>query len=313
MKKWTVGSFYVAIKRSFKNKGWNIRRSMKTLIKDPTFLECASLKPSNRNIISSYYGIIFTDYPDIENLYSYQSDYPGILFMDAVTLNYWEDKCKMNTLFNDNPELKRYKADWKAYSKKYDPSLAQRIHQDIPSDIYVIKPIKEFLGTGVIVVEYENLDNTLQLILNPQKSLKYNSDKGYCYWRKNNDDAFLIEKYYKSDYLHFHHKLSEINDSPILDHEGEYQYDATIRIFFVLKYDHGVMSYHPFGGHWKLPCKAINESGNLNEKHISCCKLPFYREVNPELLQQINKHLECAMLLLYKVMLDKVANISIKQ
>ena len=55
---------------------------------------------------------------------------------------------------------------------------------------------------------------------------------------------------------------------------------------------------------WKLPCKAIEETGTLNEKRISCCAPPFYWAVEPTLLSQVNIKLERAMLLLYEVMLN---------
>lgn len=169
----------------------------------------------------------------------------------------------------------------------------------MPSEFYVIKPRGESLANGVIVVANRDLDGVLQMILDPSASLEKQSDKKYAYWRKNREDVFLIEKYYTSDCLCFSHPLSET-----MSYEGAYHYDATMRLAFILQYDGGNMTYHSLGGFWKLPSKALEEEGTLNEKMISCCKPPFYMAVDPELLKEVNAHMERAMLLLYEMMLN---------
>jgi len=296
IKKWMVGSFFKPLKRCLRVSGWNNCKSFRMLTRDPEFLECSKLIPSNQSSISSYAGIVYTTYDTIQNVNSFHDIYPGIIFIDKVTLNYWNDKCKMNALFDNNVELKQYKADWKLYPRKYDLTLAQQIKEEIPSNFYVVKPTNAFLGYGVIVVENENLDRTLQIILEPQSDLieKFVNDKGYTFWYKNNCSTFLIEKYYESDYLQF-----RTNDC------FELNYDATMRIAFILKYDNGLITYHPMGGFWKLPCKALEEIGTLNEKRISSCSSPFYKEVDLILLEKINKKLELAMLLFYETMLSR--------
>ncbi len=96
------------------------------------------------------------------------------------------------------------------------------------------------------------------------------------------------------------HPLSE-NQLPKM----QYHYDATMRLAFILQYDGGKVSYHCLGGFWKLPCKALEEEGTLNETRISYCKPPFYKAIDPELLKEINAHMEKAMLLLYEIMLNE--------
>jgi hypothetical protein len=56
----------------------------------------------------------------------------------------------MNTLFDQNNALKQYKADWRLYPKKSKPSLK-------PSELSVIKPRKEALAKGVIIVVLKNV------------------------------------------------------------------------------------------------------------------------------------------------------------
>jgi hypothetical protein len=294
MKKWTAGLIYSPLKSSLAAKEWDIQDSMKTLLKDPTFLECAALSPVDPFSITSYAGIVYGAFDIVRNIDSYRKAYPGILFIDAVTLPYWRDKYKMNALFDLNDKLKPYKADWRLYPKKYDALLSERIQEEMPSEFYVIKPRREALANGVIVVANRDLDDLLQMILEPLASLEKHTDKKYSYWWKNKDDTFLIEKYYMSDPLCFSPPMSGT----------EYHYDATMRLAFILQYDKGNMTYHSLGGFWKLPSKALEEEGTLNEKMISCCSPPFYMAVDPELLKEVDAFMERAMLLLYEMMLN---------
>jgi hypothetical protein len=298
MKKWAVGLLYQPLKRSLAAREWDIQQSMNTLLKDSIFLECAALSPVDPFSITSYAGFVYGACDIVRNFNSYCKAYPGILFIDAATLPYWRDKYKMNALFDLSAELKQYKADWRLYPKKYDVLLSERIQEEMPSEFYVIKPRSEILAIGVIVVASTDLDSVLQMILEPSTDLEKHPDKKYSYWWKNKDDTFLIEKYYRSDYLCFSQPMSEQITS-----QREYHYDATMRLAFILQYDQGKMSYHCLGGFWKLPSKALEEEGTLNEKMISCCKPPFYRAVDPELLKEVNEQMERAMLLLYEMML----------
>jgi hypothetical protein len=44
----------------------------------------------------------------------------------------------------------------------------------------------------------------------------------------------------------------------------------------------GNMTYHCLGGFWKLPSKALEGKGTLNEKMLSCSRPPFCAAVDPE-------------------------------
>jgi hypothetical protein len=300
MKKWAVGLVYPPLKRSLAAREWKVGQSIKTLLKDPIFLACATLPPVDPFSITSYTGIVYADFDIVRNFNSYYKVYPGIFFINAVTFPYWRDKYKMNALFDHNDELKQYKADWRLYPKKYELHLSEKIQEEMPSELYVIKPRSEVLANGVIVVANRDLDTVLKMILNPSASLEKHPDKKYSYWWKNKDNTFLIEKYYKSDYLCFSSPLSEK-----ISCETEYHYDATLRLAFILQYDRKNMTYHSLGGFWKLPSKALEEEGTLNETRISCCKPPFYKVVDPELLKEANAQMERAMLLLYAEMLNR--------
>ncbi len=203
MNKWAAGILYTPLKRSFVKTEWSIQPSLNTLLKDPTFLRCAASIPADPSSIRCYGGIVFAAFDLVRTFESYSKIYPGILFVDAATFPYWMDKYKMNALFDQNDELKKYKADWRLYPKKYDSLLSERIQKEMPSRLYVIKPRGESLANGVIVVDALDLDAVLQLILEPLPSLEKHPDKKYAYWRKNKDDTVLIEKYYPSDYVSF--------------------------------------------------------------------------------------------------------------
>ncbi|BDC35161.1 hypothetical protein Noda2021_11190 [Candidatus Dependentiae bacterium Noda2021] len=297
--KWGAGWMYQPLKRLLSATGWKMEQSINRLVKDSRFMTCAVRYPENTALIATYAGIVYADFELIKNIY-YRTKFPGILFINAVTFPYWNDKCALNALFDLDDELKQYKADWKMYEKKYDAHLAQRIQQDMPSNMYVIKPRSEVLAHGILIVPALELDSVLKIILQPAPSLQHHPDKKYGYWLKNKDDSFIVEKYYESDYLSFASPLDKATD-----HIQEYHYDATMRLAFMLQCDGGKMTYHCMGGFWKLPSKALEEDGTLNEKRISCCTPPFYKQIDPELLDEVNVHMEKAMLRLYRVMLDK--------
>lgn len=303
LKKWVGGLTKLPMRGALNENGWSLHRSLKVLVRNSTFLRIARSPPSDPCSIDSYAGIVYATCDMAKNPNRYRQAYPGILFIDAATLPYWIDKYKMNLLFNQNALLQGYKADWQLYPKKYTPQLAEKIQKQLPSELYVIKPRGEFKGKGVIIVAGEDLDGVLKEILEQKSRLKNHPDSHYSYWSNNNDDTFLIERFYRSDYLSFTDKLSEVADAESSSDGQGYHYDATMRIAFILKYDKGQMTFHCLGGYWKLPRKALEESGTENERRISCGALPFYRAVEPEILAEACAQLEVAMLLLYEIML----------
>lgn len=302
MQKWLVGLGNYPLKIALKNNGWELTHSLSHLFKQSTLLDSALLPPVNPSSISSYSSIIYSTPTSVKEFNANLRTYPGFLFVDAANISYWRDKYKMSVLFNCKEALKEYKADWALCPKKYDPNLAVKIQEDMPSDLYVIKPRGEFLGNGVIIVASHDLDAVLHLILEDRASLRKHPDKHYAYWYKNKSDSFLIERYFKSDAI-------PLND------DQNFHYDATMRMGFVLEYDDGITTFHCLGGYWKLPCKALEEEGTLNEKHISFGSIPFFKAVDPDLLEEVSAKMEHAMLLLYEVMLNakNVLSISSKR
>lgn len=300
IKKWATNRTYAPLKRSLPTDEWEFHESFKSVTQSPIFLELSAITPADPYNIESYGGMAYADHYVVQNIETFRKLCPGIVFINAAILPYWVDKQQMSQLFESSQELKQYKADWKVYDKKYDPALAENIQQDMPSDLYVIKPRKEFLANGVIVVTSKDLDAALELILEPLDTLKNHPDAKYAYWHKNRDENFIVEKYYESDYLTFSQPLND-DTAPL----GQYDYDTTMRIAMILEFNNGHMNYHNLGGFCKLPCKALQEQGTLNEIRISHGEPPFYTAIEPELLEEIDMHMKKAMLLLYETMLNQ--------
>lgn len=255
MKKWMVGAIYSPIKRCLLKKGWIWYSSFEYLFADSEFKS----------------GIVFATC-EIANGQPFDvTKYPDVILIDAGTFGLCNNKIKMNSLFTD--ELAKYKADWVEYPKKYDGELIESIKKTMQSDLYVIKPFREFLANGIIVASSEELDSVMQKIISKDKLTGK-----YFYWQNNKDPSFIIEKYYKSDYTTFN------ND--------EY-YDPTMRIAFILNNS----TYHCLGGFWKLPKSPVEGSRDLNDTSISHGAGPFYKTVDKELFEEVNKEMETCMLL----------------
>ena len=126
MKKWASGPSYTPLRRSLVAKGWKLEQSIKRFPRILNFWSVQRCAPADPSSIASYAGIVYASRELAKDFDFYRNAYPGILFVDAATLPYWIDKYKMNLLFNDNAELKEYKADWEPYPKKYDPSVGRK-------------------------------------------------------------------------------------------------------------------------------------------------------------------------------------------
>ena len=84
--KWAAGLLYPPLQRSLTANDWNIEQSFNMLVKNPMFLECATLHPADPFSIDSYAGIVYADLDIVQNFNFYQKTYPGIFFMNAATL-----------------------------------------------------------------------------------------------------------------------------------------------------------------------------------------------------------------------------------
>ncbi len=269
---------------------WNTRNSMDAILTDPDFYPSSQILPTDPSSIDSYYGMVYVQSPVVRNYDQFRQKFPGIIIIDAATHPYWIDKYKMSLLFKNHPVLAAIKPEWQLYPKQYTETLALQIQHDIPSDFFVIKPRSSCVGNGVIIVSKEELDSTLQFILNRSPELQYHHDNSYNYWFQDPHHTFLVEKYYHSDNIQ-------------VPHFENNTYEPTIRVAFIMKYDKGTISHHYLGAYYTVPFKSIDEEGTLNERKKAYCKPPHYYRVSDEVLNQVLQQLDIAIPLLYKEML----------
>jgi hypothetical protein len=183
---------------------------------------------------------------------TFKKKYPQCIVLGDASTEFVRSKNQTNLLFLD--DLACYKPKFNVYAKKYNTMLAQTIISDIACDIFVIKPVNSSLGYGIIIVEKENLDQTLKLILHDTEQLaKFRNDHSFYYWKGEKSSHFIVEEFVSS-------KTVVVDGKP---------YDPTMRVIFSLMNNNGTISVKFFDAYWKLPVKALNQQGTLIEKHKS--------------------------------------------
>lgn len=216
---------------------------------------------------------------------------PGFLILSDAAAPFVGNKYRTSQLFDDE-ELKQFRPRWKKYSKRYKPELAQTIINDLQTDTVVIKPLNSANGWGVIIVDKDELDETLQLILckDNKTTLRKTYDKTYSHWARDNNRSFIVESYEKSK------PITVANN----------QFDATMRMVFVLTHECNDIGLQFLGGYWKLPVLALSEEGTLTEKHKSkiSTKRPSSAEISPEDTKKVQDILSYVLPKIYRKMLE---------
>lgn len=188
--------------------------------------------------------------PDIKYM---RKNIPGLIFVGEATAPHVRSKFRTNLLFKDSP-LQHFRPSCLVCPKEYSSDLIKDIFSKMNREIYVIKPINSTRSQGVIPVYKEDLDKTLQLILRDKHLIRsHQADDAYSYWLRDRNDVFLLEEYIPSQ---------------VMRADGK-EYDPTMRIVFVLHYKDGKANVTVLDGFWKLPAKALSDSGSLVQKHVS--------------------------------------------
>ncbi|MCE5294922.1 MAG: hypothetical protein LLF94_09975 [Chlamydiales bacterium] len=258
------------------------------LFKDKEFLSLAKQVPADPTDILSYPCMIYVRRNTIGDYAEFTKEYPGALVVDAPTHAYWFDKYAMTTLFTEDEELVRMKPEWGLYPKEYSESLASQIKQEIPSEIYVIKPRGAFLGKGVVITSKDDLDKTLAYILMPSEKRAKDPDQSFSYWEIDESDSFIVEKYYQSSLQVYEDKT----------------YDPTMRAAFVFIYNKGKIEVRFLGSYWILPEFAIDDEGTLNQcrkSHGRTLYLPVSDEDTKAVSDQCTEGFE----IIYQKMLNQ--------
>lgn len=291
IKKWYVISqvSFKPLTDTFNESGWINQPSIPSLILDEEFKRIATIPPEDPSDINSYQAMFYVKANALKDLDHFRHVCPGILVIDAPTHRYWIDKYKVTRLFTGHPLLTKIKPEWGLYPKSYTETLAQQIIDDIPSDIYVIKPRSAFLGRGVILVAKEKLDSTLKYILTSSEALQKDTDAAYNHWNRDAHDSFLVEKYYPSDLIQVDEK----------------EYEPTMRAAFVMIYNKNRIDVRFVGGYWMMPIKSVDQEGTLNELKKAYCKPPYFVPASAEELQEIGRQIEEALPFMYEKMLKQ--------
>lgn len=198
---------------------------------------------------------------------NFKEKHPEMIVLGQATNKFVRSKYHTSTLFDTN-KLAAYKPKFKICTKRYSSTLAQSIIDELGCEIYVIKPIDSALGNGVLLVEKENLDDTLRIILKDRQELEsFKSDMSYYHWKRDEKEFFIVEEYAPSKTLY-------VNGKP---------YDPTMRVIFSMHNKAGNIVINFFDAYWKLPIKSLDQEGTLTEKHKS----------------RIGSNLTCSMLVDY--------------
>ncbi|MBX9831348.1 ankyrin repeat domain-containing protein [Candidatus Babeliales bacterium] len=282
--------------KKFIEIGGQFADSLTELKRDPLFQKLAALPTSSQpQALAECKGIIVLrhHYTSKGLLQDFKKNYPDFIILDSVTSAYVNNKYTTSLLFNDD-RLKAYKPRWKAYPKIYTKDLAQTIINDLKTNTVVLKPLSAANGWGVLIVDKHDLDTTLRMILKNTASVATNPDKSYNYWAQDRNRDFLVEEYVPSKTITVRGK----------------EYDATMRVVFLLSYHDGKI-YTTFLGHyWKLPLHALDADVDLTKKHKSKIgsndQIPSSAKVAPEDCEQVKKVLQEFLPKIYlKMLLSK--------
>jgi hypothetical protein len=231
-------------------------QSAQSVVRLQGIIEADARAKGLRNL-KNYQAIVFIrrdhQRPAIEAM---RRKFSSILFVNQVAYTHIVNKHNTHLLFQDDHELKACRPVCKSCKKRYTPSLAQSIIDEMNSDLYVVKPTDGSRGRGVIFVTKDELDVTLKTILYDREMLRKMSNQSpYCYgfWLLGKAKNFLVEEYVPSKTITVDGK----------------QYDATMRLVFVTYRINGKVGVDILGAYWKLPAKAISEQGSFVDKHRS--------------------------------------------
>lgn len=263
---------------------WTCFESLKKLEDKKQFLLNAVPPPHDFSSLKDYRGFVFLSPQFNFNRETFRNMYPGVVLIDNAFENCAGNKHNMSKLLVGDPYTEQHKPIWGHYHKD-EENLAERILEEISSDLLVIKPLKEFLGKGVIILRREELKDTLEYIFDKKMKKHQVTDRAYEFWRKGKESEFIVEEF--------------IDSEPIfVPHLGK-TYCPTMRLVFLLFYDQGEIRIDGLGGYYSLPSVSLEEGGSLNEVCKSACKEPYYGKVEPGLLKEAEAQMKQLLSIIY--------------
>lgn len=257
--------------------------------------------------ISDYLGIIVVkNRSKRKDSVNNTENFKKFIILNEKFTKYGENKHNCASLFEDK-KLENFKPKWRAYQFEYKPNLAEKIISDFADskktiskpeplpDTFVVKPVNSTRGQGIIIVEKENLDEVLKKILHKSSKQVLSDeekylDGDYAFWQNYKESVFLIETFEKS-------KTIVVNKK---------EYDATMRIVFVMDFQESIISFNIIGAYWKLPSCNLKDKCSLTEKHKSNIGLNGVSsaKVSDEDINDIGKMLEKIIPEIYSKILE---------
>lgn len=267
---------------------WEHLTQIKDFESNVEFLKKATQPPKNPYDISNYHGIVCISPVLRMDRDQFQFTYPGVILIDNAFYSYATSKLKMTEFLMEHPFTKEHKPKWGLYNKN-ETNLAERIDREIGSDLYVLKPIDEFNGKGVIILKKEDLKVTLDYLFKRKSGLVVN-DRAYEYWRNTNETEFLVEEFIEVEPV-------------VVPHLEDNLYCPTLRSAFLLFYNKHTIEIVSLGAYYTLPRKSLNESGSLNERYKSYVVPPHFAKVDPEIKEKAEIQIKEVLRIIYQKLL----------
>lgn len=199
-----------------------------------------------------------------------------------------------------------YRPACRVYPLRYTRTLARTIIQDMPADYYVLKKPNGSGGRGVVLVSRQTLDRELQRLLavNERDFIKSCGERALNSLSPETDSALrsgdiqgVLSAIYES--------MGAVTDSSawLMQNSGtpnflvetyapsrpflmeNNYFDPTLRVYFYITRDEGVVRFHPVGCAWKLPQENIS-STYTRESRISSFSLQHRLSAKVDLTTQ---------------------------
>lgn len=289
---WAASQAFVdpTIKRLIsEHSQWTHVNQLKDFDTNADFLIKATRKPKNPHDLSAYHGLVCISPGMRMDRGQFQLNYPGVVLIDNAFYSYASSKATMTKLLMEHSFTKEHKPKWGLYNKN-DNDLAERIDKEIGSDLYVLKPIDEFNGKGVIIFRKEDLQLTLDYLFRRKSSGVGTNDKAYDYWRGTSEVEFIVEEFI------------EVEPVSVPHLEGNL-YCPTLRLAFLLFYSKNTIEIVGLGGYYTLPRKALNEPGSLNECYKSYVVPPHFAKADPEIKEKAEVQIKEVLKIVYQKLL----------
>lgn len=239
--------------------------------------------------LASYRGLVYMRGSKDHSLESLRKRYPGVIWVDVDVWRLTESKSEMNALFRGDQVLKNFKPRCQHFKTKYKKQLAKDIQNQVGEGLVVIKPLNAVKGRGVLILPAKDLDKTLKRILKKSVDLRRDPDPNIRYWYVCNDAHFVVEEFAESDPVR-------------VDHLKKRSYDGTMRAVVVVTQDRGETRLDLADCYWKLPSKALSQSGTRTELHKSCGAIPYFAEVDAQIEAEVESELSEALPQMYQLL-----------